>query len=83
MIDTVPEFEIRNYMTKIPAAENIVLNGMQFGRIVPYQEKLRRGKFSSGKIFVGEKYSSLDQNFIRAPLKSSFEIFRRGKLFVT
>ena len=39
---------------------------------LPYRGKLRR-----------EKFSSLDQNFITAPLKSSFEIFRRGKLFVT
>ena len=51
-------------------------------RTLPYYIPYR-GKFSSGKNFVGKKYSSLDQNFITAPLKSSIEIFRRGKLFVT
>ena len=50
---------------------------------VPYRRNLRRGKLSSVKIFVGEKYSSLDQKFITAPLKLSVEIFRRGKVFVT
>ena len=33
--------------------------------------------------FVGEKYLSLDQNFITAPLKLSVEIYCRGKLFIT
>ena len=83
MVDTAEQVYISSLaLLKVIFLFKIVLIYLN-NWVLPYRGKLRRGKFSSGKIFVGEKCSSLDQNFITAPLKSSFEIFRRGKLFVT
>ena len=44
--------------------------------VLPYRGKLRRGKFSSGKIFVGENYSSPGKYFVTfSPRKFSPVVF--------